>query len=290
MKLIKELPVVENISHKEFLEKFFYPQKPCIIKGLIKNTPAEKWDFNYMKKELGHVEVDVFDNSINKTSAYVGGDKKMKFSEFIDIILKNEDKCPYRLFLFNGFKHSKKLQQDFPCPAIFKGILDDVGFMFFGGKNTVVRMHYDIDMSAVLHTHFYGKKRVLLVPYEYTKYMYRPYFNTYSIADFDYIDNIDFNKYPALKKVTAYDIYLEHGDSLFMPCGWWHYMIYLDPSFSVAYRKFPHGLKNIVNGALNLTTRLWTDKILNYLLHEKWSNWKKQNAIERSNRFISIIN
>lgn len=284
MQLIKSIDVVENISREEFLKKYFYPQKPCIIKGLIKNTPAEKWDFNYMKKELGNVYVDVFDNNAGKTSAYVGGDKKMLFSEFIDEILKNNDKCPYRLFLFNGFKHSEQLQKDFPCPEIFKGILDKVGFMFFGGRNTVVRMHYDIDMSAVLHTHFFGKKRVLLIPYEYTPYMYRPVFNTYSIADFSYIDDIDYQKWPALKKIKGYDITLEHGDSLFMPCGYWHYMIYLEPSFSVAYRKFPYGLKNIINGGLNLTTRLWTDKLLNKVFGKIWSDWKNQRAIKNSNQ------
>jgi len=288
MEFIRKIDVVENISEKDFLNQYFYPQKPCIIKGLIKNTAAEHWDFDYMKKELGNVVVDVFDNTINKTSAYVGGDKKMKFSEFIDEILKNEDQCPYRLFLFNGFKHSVQLQKDFPCPTIFKGILDNVGFMFFGGRNTIVRMHYDIDMSAVLHTHFYGKKRVLLVPYEYSQYMYRPYFNTYSIADFSYIDDIDYEKWPALRKVKAYDIYLEHGDSLFMPCGWWHYMIYLEPSFSVAYRKFPYGFNNIVNGALNLTTRLWTDKLLNKFLGKKWADFKYNKAIENSNKLAGL--
>lgn len=283
MQLIKEIDVVENISRKEFLKNYFYPQKPCIIKGLIKNTPAENWDFDYMKKELGNVLVDVFDNTIPKTSAYVSGDKTMLFSEFIDEILKNKDRCPYRLFLFNGFKHSKKLRADFPCPAIFKGILDNVGFMFFGGKNTIVRMHFDIDMSAVLHTHFCGKKRILLIPYEYTPFMYRPYFNTYSIANFSYIDDIDYQKFPALKKVKGYDIYLHHGDSLFMPCGYWHYMIYLEPSFSVAYRKFPYGIQNTINGALNLTTRLWTDKILNKILGKKWADWKFHQAIKQSN-------
>ncbi len=286
MELIKDIDVVEGISRKDFLKKYFYPQKPCIIKGLIKNTAAEKWDFEYMKKQLGNVEVNVFDNNISKTSAYVGGDKKMKFSEFIDEIQKPYDPCPYRLFLFNGFKYSEQLRKDFPCPDIFKGILDKMGFMFFAGKNTTVRMHYDIDGSAVLHTHFHGKKRVLLIPYEYTPYLYRPYFNTYSIADFDYIDNINHTKYPALKKVKGYDILLEHGDSLFMPCQYWHYMIYLEPSFSVAYRKFPYGFKNIINGALNLTTRLWTDKLLNKIFKEKWSNWKNKKAIENSNKLI----
>lgn len=283
MELIKEVDVIENVTKKDFLKNYFYPQKPCIIKGLIKNTPAEKWNFDYMKQQLGHVSVEVFDNSIHKTSAYVKGDKHMTFSEFIDEILKPHEICPYRLFLFNGFKYSEQLRKDFPCPAIFKGILDDMGFMFFGGRNTIVRMHFDIDMSSVLHTHFGGKKRVLLVPFEYTPYMYRPYFNTYSIADFAYIDDIDYTKYPALKKVKGYDIYLEHGDSLFMPSGYWHYMIYLEPSFSVAYRKFPHGISNIINGALNLTTRLWADKLLNGILKDTWSNWKFKDAIERSN-------
>jgi hypothetical protein len=286
MELIKEIDVIESPSKEYFLKNYFYPQKPCIIKGLIKNTGAEKWDFEYMKKELGDVIVNAFDNQIQKDAAYVQGDKKMKFSEFLDEIKKPYDVCPYRLFLFNGFKHSEQLRKDFPCPEIFKGILDDVGFMFFGGKNTVVRMHFDIDMSAVLHTHFFGRKRVLLVPYEYSKFMYKPSLNTYSIADFGFIDNIDYNKYPVLKKVKGYDIYLEHGDSLFMPCGYWHYMIYLEPSFSVANRKFPYGLSNMINGALNLTTRLWTDKLLTKALGKKWSNWKYQRTIEKNNALI----
>ncbi len=287
MQLIKEIDFVENISKNDFLKLYFYPQKPCIIKGVIKNTPAEKWNFDYMKKELGNVVVNVFDNNQSKTGAFVKGDKKMLFSEFVDEILKNEDKCPYRLFLFNGFKHSEQLRKDFPCPAIFKGILDNMGFMFFGGKNTIVRMHYDIDMSAVSHTHFYGKKRVLLISQEYSKFMYRPYFNTYSIADFSYIDDINFERFPSLKKVSGYDIYLEHGDTLFIPGGWWHYMIYLEPGFSVAYRKFPYGFKNILNGALNLTMRLWADKLLNKTLGKKWANWKKDKTINQANQHLS---
>jgi hypothetical protein len=54
---------------------------------------------------------------------------------------------------------------------------------------------------------------------------------TYALEDYK-VDNPDFEKFPALKGVEGYEVYLEHGDTLFMPTGMWHWMKYIDGSFS----------------------------------------------------------
>jgi hypothetical protein len=276
-----------NASEKDlFFKEYFNKQKPVIIQGLINTTPAAtKWNLDYLKSRIGEIEVDVFDNTIKKTTAYTGGDYKMKFSEFVDHIRKDEE-CNIRLFLFNAFKYCSDFKKEFPCPAIFKGVLDKVGFMFFGGKNTHVRMHFDIDMSNVLHTQFEGKKRVLLISQEYNDLLYKTPFNTYSIADFQ---NIDESKFPGLKYVKGYDIVLNPGDSLFMPGGYWHYMIYLEGSFAVAYRKIAYGVKNTLTGVNYLTLKLWTDKVLTFVLGKKWTVYKSQIAYQRAEAAIKKI-
>ena len=47
-----------------------------------------------------------------------------------------------------------------------------------------------------------------------------------SLADFsNYHLNTgkpDYDAFPALKKANGYEVILEHGDTLFMPAGYWH--------------------------------------------------------------------
>ena len=54
-------------------------------------------------------------------------------------------------------------------------------------------------------------------------------------GDYD-IENPDFKKFPALDGVEGQEAILEHGDTLFMPTGYWHWMKYLDGSFSISLR------------------------------------------------------
>jgi hypothetical protein len=285
MDLSLRIDTVENISAEDFYKNYFHPQKPVIIKGLTKQIPAGKWDLNYMKEKLRHVKVGVFDNRIKKDSAYTIPDLEMPFPEFANIISKEEN-CPYRLFLFNGFKHSPELKKEFPCPKIFKGALGGLGLMFFGGKDTSVRMHFDSDLSNVLHTQVQGRKRILLFAPEYSAYLYKLPFNTFCLAD---PENPDHDKYPALHYVKGYKIELKPGDTLFMPSGYWHYMKYLEGGFAVTYRKLGAGISAKYNGLMYLTLRLWFDKLMLFLAGKKWVAFKQQMAIEKANDILRHI-
>ncbi|MBC7862088.1 MAG: cupin-like domain-containing protein, partial [Bacteroidia bacterium] len=163
MDLSLPIDVVENISEKDFKEKYFDPQIPVVIKGLTNGTFAGKnWSLDYFKRTMGHHTVPVYDNrNPNKGSAFTQADLQMKFGEFLDEIRK-EGGNNIRMFLFDLFKLNPELSKEFPCPDLASGILGKLGRMFFAGKNTTVRIHYDIDVSNVFHTHFGGKKRVVL--------------------------------------------------------------------------------------------------------------------------------
>ncbi len=277
MNVSDKIESVDKISKVDFERNFLNPQKPLVIKNLAMNTKAyEKWSLNYFKETMGHVMVDVFDNNNAKSSAsaFTRPDLKMRFDEYLSHITHDEQNN-LRIFLFDLFKKNPELRKEFPCPDLFKGLLDSLGYMFFGGKNTTVRIHYDIDMSNVLHTHFGGRKRVVLVSPEYSDMLYRLPLNTYSLID---PDKPDYSKYPALRLVKAQEVILNHGETIFMPSGWWHYMTYLDESFSVSYRKMTSSIKNQTQGLLNLAVYMPTDKVLNKLYGEEWLNKKKRMA------------
>lgn len=285
MDLSLQIDTIENINKEYFNSNYLKTQTPVVIKGLTKQTIAhEKWSLNYFKKEMGNINIDIFDNGNKKAScsAFTKADLKMKFGDYLNIISKNEY-TDLRIFLYNLFKHNKNLKKEFPCPKIFNGILDNTAFMFFGGKNTTVRIHYDIDMSNVLHTHFGGKKRVVLFSPEYTELLYCLPLNTYSLID---IDNPDYEKYPALKFIKGYEVILEHGDSIFMPSGYWHYMTYLNGSFSVSYRKLAFSMKHKSEGFLNLCVLMPIDKLFNKLLGNTWFDFKKNIAQKKANSIL----
>ncbi len=286
MDLSLQIDTLESIDEKTFATKYLHPQKPFIIKGLVKQTSANgKWNLQYIKDKLGKVEVDVYDNKVKTNTAYTHGDLKMPFSDFVDIISKDEP-TSYRLFLFDGFQHAPDLRNEFPCPNFFNGVLGKIGFMFFGGKSTKVRMHFDTDMSNVLLTQFEGKKRVVLFEPKYNDLLYRTPLNTFSIAD---IDNPDYEKFPGLKYVKGYDVMLEHGDSLFMPSGYWHYITYQEGGFGVSYRKIARSISLKYQGIANLTYRLWIDKFMTATFNSRWINYKTKIAYERANKAIKVI-
>ena len=285
MDLTQKIDVVDGISVTDFNQNYFNTKTPVIIKGLAKNTMANtKWSLSYFKNTMGEMLIDIYDNGNKKSaaSAYTRADLKMKFKDYLDIISKDEH-TDLRIFLCNLFKVNPKLKEEFPCPEIFKGVLDDVGFMFFGGKNTTVRIHYDVDMSSVLHTHFNGKKRVVLIAPEYSDFLYRLPFNTYSLVDIDYPD---YEKFPGLKYVKGYDFILDHGDSVFMPGGYWHYMTYMNGSFSVSYRKISRNIKHPVEGLMNLGLRMPIDKMFNKTLGNLWLDTKMNIAHKKAETCI----
>ena len=283
-----KIDVVKNIGTKYFNEKYFNTNTPVVLKGLTENTIAgKKWSLDYFKETMGDILLDVFDNGNQKAkaSAFTSPDLKMKFRDYLDIIKKDEH-TDLRIFLCNLFKYNPQLKKEFPCPDLFRGILDNVGFMFFGGKDTTVRIHYDIDMSNVLHTHFGGRKRVVLVTPEYSTLLYRLPLNTYSLIN---LDNPDYDKYPALRFIKAYDVILEPGDSIFMPAGYWHYMTYLEGSFSVSYRKMSRNLKYPAEGVLNLGLRMPCDKILNKVFGSRWLKTKESMAQKKAAHLLNKI-
>ncbi|MBC7696023.1 MAG: cupin-like domain-containing protein [Burkholderiales bacterium] len=280
MDLSLGIDAVENIDIEKFNHCYFNTQKPLVIKGLSKDTSAGvKWSIEYFKEIVGNVMVDVYDNSNKKSakSAFTVPDLKMQFSEYLDILTTNEH-TDLRIFLFDLFKYNSRLKKDFPCPDIFKGILDNFAHMFFGSKDTTVRIHYDIDMSNVLLTQFGGKKRVVLIAPEYTSLLYCLPLNTYSLID---PDKPDYKKYPALKHIKGYDFILDPGDSLFMPSGYWHYMTYLESGFSVSYRRIGPTLKSPLQGLINLGLYMPADKLLNKVMNDKWLTLKEQIAERR---------
>lgn len=287
---LKQVDTVANISGEEFKAKYYDKQVPVVIRDLAKQWPAyTKWNWEYLKEVAGKEKVGIYNNV--KSDAYTPinkADDYTTFGEYIDMISKGP--AAWRIFLFNIFSHAPQLTQDFTWPDhLMKGFVKRVPMLFVGGKGSITHMHFDIDLSHIIHTQFAGRKRVLLFPYTEQHKLYRKPFEVLSVADFsNYYDpeksKLDFKQFPAIDTAEGYDIILEPGDTLFMPGGYWHHMEYLESGFAMSLRALNNSLTGKLKGVWNLVGMRNIDTLMKKTMPVKWYDWKKKKIYEAADK------
>ncbi|HZU30878.1 MAG TPA: cupin-like domain-containing protein, partial [Candidatus Angelobacter sp.] len=52
------------------------------------------------------------------------------------------------------------------------------------------------------------------------------------------LEQVDYERFPLMRKVEILTITLEAGEFLFIPIGWWHWVKALEVSISVSFQNF----------------------------------------------------
>jgi hypothetical protein len=284
------LPVdrVDTISAEDFQQRYYLPLKPVVISTLAKDWPAlTKWNWAYFKDIVGSKKVGLYNNI--KSDAYTPintADDYKTFGEYVDMVSKGP--AAWRIFLFNIFDHAPQLTEDFTWPDhLMKGFVKKYPMLFVGGATSITHMHFDIDMSHILHTQFTGRKRVLLFPFEEQHKLYRKPFEVLSLADFsNYYENgnPDYAQFPALKLAKGYEVILNHGDTLFMPAGYWHHMEYLDSGFAMSLRALQASISGKLKGAWNLIGMRNIDTLMKKTAPKWWYHYKKTSLLKAAEK------
>ena len=288
MKLdLQNVPRVKSITKEDFLKFYFKPQKPVVIESLIDDWPAySKWNLNYIKEVVGEKIVPLYDDRpVDYKEGFNEAHAKMRMSEYIDLLKREPTK--YRIFLWNILKEVPELQNDFAYPDLGLRLMKGLPMLFFGGENSHTFMHYDIDLANIFHFHFEGKKQCILFDQDQSKYLYKIPHSLIPREDIDF-SNPDFTKWPALKHAKGYIAELNHGEALYMPEGYWHYMKYLTPGFSMSLRAIARNPKNLVKAAYNVFVMRNFDNIMRRIQGQKWIEWKNKQAIIRTHKLNSF--
>jgi len=285
--ILSPIDRVDSISREDFVNNYLKPRKPLIIRKATESWPAlQKWTFDYLKETVGDVVVQLYDSSKADPSKPINASAaEMKFGDYIDLIQK--EPTDLRIFLFDPIKYAPKLLEDYRSPTdLIGGFLDKYPNMFFGGKGSVTFLHYDIDLAHIFHTHFNGSKRVILFDNKWSERLYCIPFATYALEDYD-IEHPDFNKFPALDGVEGQEAILKHGDTLFMPTGFWHWMKYLEGSFSISLRAWDKSWGIKAKSLYNLTIQRKFDDIMKRNFKKRYMDWKEELAVERANKALA---
>lgn len=289
---LRPVAVYDTIPPDVFKKEFYEPGTPVVIRNLAKEWPAyTKWNWDYFKQLVGDKRVPLYNNV--KSDAYTPintADDYKTFGEYIDMI--SAGPAAWRIFLFNIFDHAPRLINDFTWPEhLMKGFVKKYPMLFTGGAGSITHMHFDIDMSHILHTQFAGRKRVLMFPFSEQHKLYRKPWEVLSLADFsNYYEQgkVDYEKFPALKLAQGLDFILEPGDTLFMPSGYWHHMEYLDSGFAMSLRAMQPTLGGKLKGVWNLLGMRSIDTLMKKTAPQWWYRRKEKKIFRNAAKELTL--
>ena len=280
---LKEIHRVKSITKEDFVRDYVKKQKPVVIEHLIDDWDAyKKWNLSYIKQIAGDKVVPLYDDRpVKHDEGFNEAHATMQMSEYIDLLKK--EPTDFRIFLYNLMKEVPSLKNDFKFPKIGLRLLKQIPMLFFGGEGSKVFMHHDIDWANILHFHFEGKKQVILFPPSETKHLYKVPYSLITREDIDF-DAPDYERFPALKKARGLICNLNHGETLYMPEGYWHYMKYITPGFSMSLRALPRRFKHLRYALYNIFYMRYYDNFMRRRKGQDWIDEKNERAIVNTHK------
>lgn len=285
---LESIEKIESISPVEFMSNYKASATPVVMKNLTKEWKAtKKWSLEYFEQMGSKVEVKLYDSKPSEGDKLQhAAEKVLPLKEYFEL-LRNGEK-DLRMFFFQILKEIPSLKDDFTYPDLGLKFFKKLPVMFLAGEGAKVQMHYDIDNADIILCHFGAKKRVIMFSPEQTKFMYHVPFSYSALFDVDFA-NPDYEKYPALQKLQGFETTLEHGDALYIPPGWWHYVEYEGISYSLALRAFPRTPKNFLKMLNNIVVIRTLEGIMRKLFGQRWNDRNMRIAYERTNKNIESI-
>lgn len=278
-----EIERIKSISKEDFIKNYYKPQRPVVIEEMTKDWPAyEKWNLDYIQSLAGDQIVPLYNNEPTKgRQNSVVPAKKMKLYDYIEI-LKTKP-TDLRMFFYNVIQKMPQLLDDFDYPDIGLKWFKKLPVMFFGGKGSKVLAHYDMDLADLMHFHFHGTKNVTLFAPDQARFLYKVPFTVHNLEVID-MDNPDFEKYPVLQNVRGLHTELKHGEALYMPSGYWHYITYEDGGFSITLRAFPRSMRKMGKLLSNIVFMRTFENLMRRTVGQKWVDYKENKMVKRMNR------
>ena len=224
-----------GLSLKEFKRDYLYAGRPVVLSNAMEGWRATSmWTFEHFKSHYGATSVEV--HRLRAGNYDPDQVEQMALGKFIDKILANDpEPCPYyvrddwKIFLTH-----KELLADYRIPDYFFDWFSFLpGFMrliypriFIGPKGAVTPLHDDVWGTHAWLAELQGRKRWILFSPDQQKLLY-----DYKVQP----AKPDLERFPLFRKAKPLEATIGPGDIIFVPGGWPHYVVSLDPTISLTH-------------------------------------------------------
>ncbi|MCP1468615.1 ribosomal protein L16 Arg81 hydroxylase [Sphingobium sp. OAS761] len=215
------LLTAENLSGDEFLDNFYAPGRPVLIKGAMAGWPAlDRWTPDYLAERIGDAEVEFQGGRKSAADYEIRKDRHRRrapFRTFIDMVRDGGNDA--YLTAYNSARNAPALAPLHDDLGHLDAYLTRApGMVWIGGAATFTQLHFDLTNNLLAQVT--GTKQVILVPPSQTG---RLAHHRHVFSDVvDLTDPARLAQFPKARDVPRYEVRLTPGDLLFIPIGWWH--------------------------------------------------------------------
>jgi Cupin-like domain len=237
----KQVDIVQNLPIDDFYHDYFFRNRPVVLQGLTTEWKAmQLWTPEYFASRFGDAEVEVVTGRENDPQHEYNLNerkKQMTMRDYARMVVEGGETNDFYLTAQNLLMVRPEFQELYGHITGLNGYLDESRFkgrvrVWFGPKGTITRLHHDA--APVLLAQIYGHKQVKLISPMHLR-------NISSdggwLCTMD-LENLDYDRFPAMRNVDILEVTLGPGDLLFIPLGWWHWVKSLDVSISVSLDNF----------------------------------------------------
>jgi cupin-like protein len=219
-------------SADELFERYFCASTPVLITDLMTAWPAlARWSPAYFKERLGDVSIVVTSGRAadpDYDRNYLRHLETTTMASFADRVAAAGETNDFYMVSNNRNLEASSLRPllddvviptDYLDPERLQGCVS----LWFGPAGTLTPLHHDT--TSVLFCQIVGKKRFRMIAPQETSLLggARDYYASLADARDD----------AAIKEVVV-----SAGEALFLPVGWWHEVLSLEPSISLSFTNF----------------------------------------------------
>jgi hypothetical protein len=243
------VPRLHNPTSAQFLE-YFRADRPVIVDGCAEDWPARRlWaDWDWWRQQYGHRHVPLEVGAFNDPGWH---EEVSLVRGFVDR-LAGGGEIMY-LAQHTLFDQLPGLRQHFSEPGIVRGRVTRTN-AWIGSANTVTPCHYDsydgllVQVVGVKHVRLYAPSDTPFLYPTSTPWTAQRRWPTDSAASpaapgtvgrgtISLVDVAapDAARFPLFEKATCVEAWLQPGDALFIPAGWWHWVHAVSRSISISF-------------------------------------------------------
>lgn len=268
-----------GLSTSTFMDEHVAANRPVVRPDVSAAWRARRWSTAYLSDVAGSRRVPVYDSQPARARQHQhAAAQTLPLAEYLARLEAGEKDL--RMFFYNLLAHAPELADDFEWPDTGLALFKRLPVLFIGGRGARVQMHFDIDLADNLLCHFGGTKRVLLFAPDQSPWMYRVPYSFSSLFDVDF-EHPDTDRYPGLARLDGQAATLQHGDVLYIPSGWWHYVLYDDIGFSISLRAFPRSASARAALLKNILVLRNLDALGRRVFGQAWNERNEARAVSR---------
>jgi histone arginine demethylase JMJD6 len=231
-----ELQKVGELSHKEFMNRFYNKGIPVVFKYAARAWKAsELFTPEYFRQHFGERNTNVNGQitTIREILNWIENSSEVNPAPY-PIKFDIPSQLPELMQLINPLGMNYAEPNWFESRVFPRKVYGSSIELFFGGQGGKFPIaHIDLFHTNAWITQLYGKKNFIVFPRGQDAYLY-PNPENRLVSDVN-IFNPDFERHPLFRKATPEIITVEQGETIFIPWGIWHSSESLSPSISVIF-------------------------------------------------------